>query len=67
MFPNEILISKSSKEHPCHFNPVKFSYQEISFCTNDTFEIQKLIKLISSIYFIFQANEINFCICYVIL
>ena len=65
MFPNEIVISKSSKEHPYQFNPMKFSYQEISFCTNDIFKIQKLIKLILSIYFICQANEIDFCICYV--
>ena len=64
MFPNEIAINKPSKERPCHFNPMKFSYQEISFCTNDIIKIQKLIKLILSIYFICQANEIDFCICY---
>ena len=57
MLPNEIVISKSSSEHSYKFNMMKFSYQEISYRTYNTFEIQKLIKLINKLYITDKQNR----------
>ena len=64
MLPNEIVISKSSSDHSYHFNMMKFSYQERSNCTYNTFEIQKLIKLINILHLtdISLMRFFHFCV-----